>query len=134
MFFFQHNSAILILSGIHIIQTLLDHRSNFSILSPTLNCHVWLLILSWSSAAISYNVPTMYLSIQYKLAVLLQSAWMSFPFLCHVLLLFLQWISAPFSVYRNPSFLQTLFWKLSSSVTFLIRPHLTDCNLLHVSF
>lgn len=56
-----------------------------------------------------------------------------FPFFCHVLLLLLQCISVPFSVCRNLSLLWTLSWKLSSSVSFLIRPGLTGCNLLHVS-
>lgn len=74
---FQYHSAIFILSGTYIIQILLDHCSNFSFLSPTKHCQIWLLIFPWSSSAISYNIPTVYLSIQYKLAVLLQSACVS---------------------------------------------------------
>jgi len=87
---FQYCSAVLIPCRLYIIQILLDQFSNsfFSFLSPTKDFRIWFLILPWSFTAISHNIPTIYLSIQYKLAVLLQSA-------CIYLSFLLPWAAPP---------------------------------------
>lgn len=49
-------------------------------------------ILTWSSTQISHSIPSIYVSIQYKLAVLLQSAYMYLSFL-------LPWAAPPCRMY-----------------------------------
>ena len=131
---FQYHSAIFIPSRMYIIQTLLDHCSNFFL--------SFLLLKISRSGFLSCPGALLQFPIIFQLYIFQFSTnWQCccsqhayiFPFFCLGLLLLPECTSTPFSVYRKDGFLQTLFWKLSSSVSFLIRPGLASCNLLHVS-